>query len=124
MVATFLNSPLKRRFMTSVLLIAGSVIAALAVLLYLLVIGVVSFATFAVLGLACILTATAVGLWLVRTVIDSFAAPLRAVTASLQKSGSELDATGFAETNELREPAAAVNALGEAGCAAAEKRGK
>jgi diguanylate cyclase (GGDEF)-like protein/PAS domain S-box-containing protein len=111
MLATFLNSPLKRRFMASVLLIAGSVVAALGVLLYLFAADVLSVAVFAILGLACIVAATVVGLWLVRAVIDSFAAPLRAVTASLQTSSSALDAVDFAETTELRELASAVNAM-------------
>jgi PAS domain S-box-containing protein len=111
MLATFLNSPLKRRFMASVLLLAGSVIAVLGLLLYLFATGVLSATAFAGLGLACMVAATLVGLWLVRAIIDRFSAPLRAVTASLQSTTRELEAASFADTAELRELAAAVNAM-------------
>jgi hypothetical protein len=36
MLATFTNSPLKRRYMTAVLALAGAVMAAIGLLLYLL----------------------------------------------------------------------------------------
>src|SRR5262245_27658826 len=112
MLATFLNSPLKRRFMTAVLLLAGSIIAALAALFYLLAAGALSLANFAWLGLACLVAGTVAGFWLIRRVVDRFSAPLRAVTASLQGSTStELDATGFGDTAELRDLASAVNAM-------------
>ena len=52
MLATFLNSPLKRRFMTAVLLLAGSIIGALAVLFYFLDVGALSLTAFAWLSLA------------------------------------------------------------------------
>jgi diguanylate cyclase (GGDEF)-like protein/PAS domain S-box-containing protein len=111
MLATFLNSPLKRRFMASVLLLAGSVIAVLGLLLYLFATGVLSATAFAGFGLACMVAATLVGLALVRAIIDRFSAPLRAVTASLQSTTRELEAASFADTAELRELAAAVNAM-------------
>src|SRR5687768_12762452 len=103
MLATFLNSPLKRRCMAAVLLLAGTVLVALGGLLYLLAAGRVSLASFAVLALASIVAGTLAGLWLVRTLIDRFSAPLRAVTASLQSANGELDAGRFADTTELRE---------------------
>jgi diguanylate cyclase (GGDEF)-like protein/PAS domain S-box-containing protein len=112
MLATFLNSPLKRRFMTAVLLLAGSVVAALGVLFYLLASGALSLAAFAWSALACLLAGTAAGLWLIRRVVDRFSAPLRAVTASLEGGTSgELDPAGFDDTAELRELAGAVNAM-------------
>ncbi len=112
MLATFLNSPLKRRFMTAVLLIAGSVTAALGALTYLLAEGALPLAAFAWLALLCLAAGTAVGLWLIRRLIDRFSAPLRAVTASLQSGTSaELESAGFVDTTELRELAAAVNAM-------------
>jgi diguanylate cyclase (GGDEF)-like protein/PAS domain S-box-containing protein len=112
MLSTFLNSPVKRRFMTAVLLLAGSVIAALAVLFYFLAAGTLSLAAFAWAGFACLAAATAAGLWLIRRIVDRFSAPLRAVTASLQSSANgELDAAGFDDTAELRDLAAAVNAM-------------
>src|SRR5262245_43700964 len=112
MLATFLNSPLKRRFMTAVLLLAGSIIAALAALFYLLAAGALSLTGFAWLALACLVAGTVAGFWLIRRVVDRFSAPLRAVTASLQGGTSgELDPAGFGDTAELRELDGAVNAL-------------
>jgi diguanylate cyclase (GGDEF)-like protein/PAS domain S-box-containing protein len=112
MLATLLNSPLKRRFISAVLLIAGSVIATLAVLLYLLAAGTLSLAAFAGAAFACLAAGTAAGCWLIWRVVDRFSAPLRAVTASLQSSTSgELNPAGFGDTAELRELAAAVNAM-------------
>jgi len=112
MLATFLNSPLKRRFMTAVLLLAGSIIGALGLLFYLLAAGTLSLAAFAWGALACLVGGTAAGLWLIRRVVDRFSAPLRAVTASLQGGTSgELDPGGFDDTAELRELAGAVNAM-------------
>ncbi len=112
MLATFFNSPLKRRFMTAVLLIAGCVTAALGALTYLLAAGELSVAAFSWFALACLAAGTAVGLWLTRRLVDYFAAPLRAVTASLQNSANgELDSSGFGDTEELGELAAAVNAM-------------
>jgi diguanylate cyclase (GGDEF)-like protein/PAS domain S-box-containing protein len=112
MLATFLNSPLKRRFMTAVLLLAGSVIAALAVLFYLLTAGTLSLASFASAALVCLVAGTAAGFWLIRQVVDRFSAPLQAVTASLQGGTSgELDPVVFADTPELRELAGAINAM-------------
>jgi len=112
MLATFLNSPLKRRFMTAVLLIAGIVTATQGILAYLLAAGAIPFTAFAVLALACVLVGTIAGLWATRRLVDHFSAPLRAVTASLQTGASgELDSSGFGDTTELRELAAAVNAM-------------
>jgi diguanylate cyclase (GGDEF)-like protein/PAS domain S-box-containing protein len=112
MLATFLNSPLKRRFTKAVLLIAGSVIAALGVLVSLLATGALSLPAFAWLALGLLVAGTGTGLWLVGRVVDRFSAPLQAVTASLQKgTNGELDPAGFADTAELRELAAAVNAM-------------
>jgi diguanylate cyclase (GGDEF)-like protein/PAS domain S-box-containing protein len=111
MLATFLNSPLKRRFMTAVLLLAGSVIAALAVLFYLLAVGILSLNAFAWLSLTCLVAGTVAGFWLIRRVVDRFSAPLRAVTASLGGANGELDPVGFGDTAELRELAGAVNAM-------------
>ncbi len=112
MLATFFNSPLKRRYMTAVLLIAGSVTAALGGLTYLLAAGALSVAAFAWSALACLAAGTAAGLWLIRRLIDRFSAPLRAVTASLQSgTNGELESAGFVDTTELRELAAAVNAM-------------
>src|SRR5262245_29619296 len=112
MLATFLNSPLKRRFMTGVLLIAGSVIAALAVLFYFLASGALSLAAFASAALVCLVAGAAAGFWLIRQVVDRFSAPLRAVTASLQGgTNGELDPVVFGDTAELRELAGAVNAM-------------
>jgi diguanylate cyclase (GGDEF)-like protein/PAS domain S-box-containing protein len=111
MFATFLNSPLKRRFMTAVLVIAGTVTAALGVLTYLLAAGALSFAAFSTLALVCLVAGTAAGLWLIRRLVDRFSAPLRAVTVSLSGTHGELDASGFADTPELRDLAAAVNAM-------------
>jgi methyl-accepting chemotaxis protein len=92
MLATFLNSPLKRRFM----------IAA----------GTLSLTAFAWLSLACLVAGTVAGFWLIRRVVDRFSAPLRAVTASLQGgTNGELDPVGFGDTAELRELAGAVNAM-------------
>jgi diguanylate cyclase (GGDEF)-like protein/PAS domain S-box-containing protein len=112
MLATFLNSPLKRRFMTAVLLIAGSVIAALGVLVSLLATGALSLPTFVWLALTLLVAGTGAAVWLVGRVVDRFSAPLQAVTASLQTGTSgELDPAGFADTAELHELAAAVNAM-------------
>ena len=112
MLATFLNSPLKRRFMTAVLLLAGSIIAALGVLFYLFASGTLSLAAFAWGALACLAAGTAAGFWLMRRVVDRSPAPLRAATASLQGGTSgELDPAGFGDTAELRELAGAVNAM-------------
>ena len=111
MLATFINSPLKRRFMTAVLLTAAAVLLALGGLLYLLAVGSLSLGPFAALAFACVLAGTLGGLWLVHTLIDRFSAPLRAVTASLQSADGELEPAGFAATPELRELAAAVNAM-------------
>jgi diguanylate cyclase (GGDEF)-like protein/PAS domain S-box-containing protein len=112
MLATFLNSPLKRRFMISLLLLAGAVIAALGALLYLQSIGALSQAAFVWLALALLAAGTAGGLWLIWRVVERMSAPLRVVTASLQSGTSgELDPAGFGETPELRELAAAVNAM-------------
>jgi diguanylate cyclase (GGDEF)-like protein/PAS domain S-box-containing protein len=112
MLATFLNSPLKRRFMTAALVLAGSVTAALGLLTYLLAAETLSLAAFAWASLACLAVGTAVGLTLMRQVVDRFSAPLRAVTTSLRNgTGGELDASGFGDTAELRELAAAVNAM-------------
>ena len=86
MLATFINSPLKRRFMTAVSLTAAAVLLALGGLLYLLAVGSLSLAPFAALAFACVLAGTLGGLWLVHTLIDRFSAPLRAVTASLQSA--------------------------------------
>jgi hypothetical protein len=47
MLATFTNSPLKRRYMAAVLALAGAVIVAIGVLLYLLSAGALSVATLA-----------------------------------------------------------------------------
>jgi diguanylate cyclase (GGDEF)-like protein/PAS domain S-box-containing protein len=112
MLATFLNSPLKRRFMAAVLLLAGSLMAALAALIYLLASGALSIAAFTWSTLACLGAATAAALWLTRQLVDRFSAPLRAVTASLQSgTNGELDASGFDVTPELEDLAAAVNAM-------------
>ncbi len=112
MLATFLNSPLKRRFMTAVLLLGGSVICALGLLFYLLAAGTLSLAGFAWASLLCLIGATTAGFWLIRRVVDRFSAPLRAVTASLEGGTSgELDPGGFDDTAELRELAGAVNAM-------------
>src|SRR5918993_119956 len=112
MLATFFNSPLKRRFMTAVLLIAGCVTAALGALTYLLAAGALSVTAFSWFALACLAAGTAVGLWLTRRLVDHFAAPLRAVAASLQNSSNgELDSSAFGDTAELGELAAAVNAM-------------
>jgi diguanylate cyclase (GGDEF)-like protein/PAS domain S-box-containing protein len=112
MLATFLNSPLKRRFMISLLLLAGSVIAALGALLYLQSSGALSPAAFVWLALALFAAGTAGGLWLIWRIVDRMSAPLRAVTASLQSGTSgELDPGGFSDTPELRELAAAVNGM-------------
>jgi diguanylate cyclase (GGDEF)-like protein/PAS domain S-box-containing protein len=112
MLATFVDSPLKRRFMTAALVLAASVTVALGVLTYLLAAGTLSLAAFAWATLACLAAGTAVGLWLMRQVVDRFSGPLRAVTTSLRNgSGGELDAAGFGDTTELRELAAAVNAM-------------
>ena len=112
MLATFLNSPLKRRFMTAVLLLAGSIIGALGLLFYLLAAGTLSLTAFAWSALACLVGGTAAGFWLIRRVVDRFSAPLRAVTTSLQGGTSgELDPGGFDDTAELRELAGAVNAM-------------
>src|SRR5688572_17072935 len=112
MLATFLNSPLKRRFLGAALVLAGSVTAALGVLLYLLAAGALSLTAVVWVTLACLAAGTAVGLWLMQRVIDRFSAPLRAVTTSLRSgTGGELDASGFDDTPELRELAAAVHAM-------------
>src|SRR5688572_20392325 len=112
MLATFLNSPLKRRFLGAALVLAGSVTLVLGVLTYLLAAGALSLTAFAWATLACLGAGTAVGLWLMRQVVDRFTVPLRAVTASLRGgTGAELDASGFDDTTELRELAAAVNAM-------------
>ena len=111
MLATYLNSPLKRRFMATVLLLAGSVVGALGLLLALLAAGILSMAAFAGLALTSVVAGTIVACWLVRTLIDGFSAPLRAVTASLQSANGEVDSTAFGDTTELRELAAAVNAM-------------
>jgi diguanylate cyclase (GGDEF)-like protein/PAS domain S-box-containing protein len=112
MLATFLNSPLKRRFMISLLLLAGSVIAALGALLYLQSSGALSPAAFVWLALALFAAGTAGGLWLIWRIVDRMSAPLRAVTASLQSGTSgELDPGAFSDTPELRELAAAVNGM-------------
>jgi diguanylate cyclase (GGDEF)-like protein/PAS domain S-box-containing protein len=111
MLATFSNSPLKRRFMVAVLLLAGSVVLALGVLLYLFAAGNLSLAPFAILAFTCVAAGTSVALWLVRRIIDRFSAPLRAVTASLQSANGELEAAEFKDTEELRELAAAVTAM-------------
>ena len=112
MLATFFNSPLKRRFMTALLLVAGSVTAALGALTYLLAAGTLSLAAFAWSALACLAAGTAAGLWLIRRLVDHFSAPLRAVTASLQNgTNGELEPAGFADTTELHDLAAAVNAM-------------
>jgi hypothetical protein len=84
MLATFLNSPLKRRFMTAILLLAASVIGALGLLFYLLAAGTLSLAAFAWGALACLVGGTAAAFWLIRRVVDRFSRALRAVTASLQ----------------------------------------
>ena len=113
MLATFLNSPLKRRFMTAVLLIAGSVTAALGALTYLLAAGALSVAAFAWSGARVPRRRHASpGCGSIRRLVDRFSAPLRAVTASLQSgTNGELDSAGFGDTTELRELAAAVNAM-------------
>jgi diguanylate cyclase (GGDEF)-like protein/PAS domain S-box-containing protein len=112
MLATFINSPLKRRFMTAALVLAASVTTALGLLTYLLAAGTLSLAAFAWASLACLAVGTAVGLTLMRRIVDRFSAPLRAVTTSLRNgTGGELDASGFGDTMELRELAAAVNAM-------------
>jgi diguanylate cyclase (GGDEF)-like protein/PAS domain S-box-containing protein len=112
MLATFLNSPLKRRFTAAVLVLAGCVLAALGLLLFLLAAGRLSVAAFAVLALTSVAAGAAVGLWLVRTIVDRFSAPLRAVTAALQNAAAgELEAAAFGDTTELHELAAAVNAM-------------
>ena len=112
MLATFLNSPLKRRFITAAALLAVAVVAAVGLLFYLFAAGILSTAIFAGLALACTLAGTLVGLSLIRSIIDRFSAPLRAVTVSLQNAThTELDPTGFGDTAELRELAAAVNAM-------------
>ncbi|RPI64029.1 MAG: hypothetical protein EHM50_01350, partial [Lysobacterales bacterium] len=86
MLATFLNSPLKRRFVAAALLLAGSVTAALGALIYLLASGALSLAAFSGSALACLVAGTVVALWLIRRLVDRFSAPLRAVTASLQSA--------------------------------------
>ena len=111
MLATFLNSPLKRRFMAAVLAIAGSVTAALGALTYLLSTETLSFAAFLAAAFACVAAGTGVGLWLIRRLVDRFSAPLRAVTASLQGVNEELDSAVFGDTAELSELATAVNAM-------------
>jgi diguanylate cyclase (GGDEF)-like protein/PAS domain S-box-containing protein len=112
MLATFLNSRLKRRFMIAVLLIAGSVIAALGLLVYLLATEALSLPAFVWLALALLVAGTGTALWLVGRVVDRFSGPLQAVTASLQTgTNGELNPAGFADTAELRELAAAVNAM-------------
>jgi len=112
MLATFLNSPLKRRYVGAVLLLAGSVAAALGVLTYLLAAGTLSVAAFASLALADIGAGTVACLMLLRRALDRFSAPLRAVTASLQDTADgELDSSAFRDTPELLELAAAVNAM-------------
>ena len=99
MLATFFNSPLKRRFMAAVLALAGCVLAALGLLLFLLAAGRLPVAVFAVLTLTTVAAGTAVALWLVNKVVDRFSAPLRAVTASLHNAANgELDATAFGAT--------------------------
>jgi diguanylate cyclase (GGDEF)-like protein/PAS domain S-box-containing protein len=113
MLATFLNSPLKRRFMAAVLLSAGAALAAFGALLYFLAAGTLSVTLFGVLAFACIAAGTFGGLWLVRRIVDRFSAPLRAVTTALQSAtNGGLDSrTAFADTVELGELAAAVNAM-------------
>ncbi len=112
MLATFVNSPLKRRFTVAILVLAASVTAVFALLLYLLAAGILPVPAFAALVLACVAAGAVAGLWLVRTTVDRFSAPLKAVTASLQQPGSgELDAAAFGDTPELHELAAAVNAM-------------
>ena len=103
MLATLLNSPLKRRFVIFLLLLAGSIIAAFAALLYLQSVGTLSPAASFWLTLALLAAGTAGGIWLIWRVVDRMSAPLRAVTASLQSgTNGELDPAGFAETPELR----------------------
>jgi diguanylate cyclase (GGDEF)-like protein/PAS domain S-box-containing protein len=112
MIATFLNSPLKRRYFGAALLLAAAVAAVLGALIYWLAAGTLSVGAFAALAFACLAAGTTVGLLLLRRVLDRFSAPLRAVTASLQDSaGGELVAAAFGDTPELRELAGAVNAM-------------
>ncbi len=112
MFATFLNSPLKRRYIGAVLLLAGSVAVALGVLTYLLAAGTLSVAPFAALAFTCIAAGTAACLVLLGRALDRFSAPLRAVTAALKDTaGSELASAQFRDTPELVELAAAVNAM-------------
>jgi diguanylate cyclase (GGDEF)-like protein/PAS domain S-box-containing protein len=112
MLATLANSPLTRRSFAAMVLVACSVAVAIGVLLYLLAAGTLSITAFAWLAFASIAAGTAAALVLVRRIIARVAGPLRAVTATLNgTTEGELDEAAFADTPELRELVAAVNAL-------------
>src|SRR6185503_6586483 len=113
MLATFVNSPLKRHFVSAVLALSGVLLLVLGALLYAVATNRLSIAAFGWLALLCVAAGTLGGVWLVRALVDRFAAPLRAVTVALQnasKNGLGAEVT-FGDTAELRDLADAVVAM-------------
>jgi diguanylate cyclase (GGDEF)-like protein/PAS domain S-box-containing protein len=104
---------LKRRYLVAMTGLVAVVTVAIGVLFYLLDSGVISTGTFGAWLFGCIAAGAAVAIFLVRSLANSFAEPLRAVSAALaDAAGGNVDATAdFGEAVELRELAAAVNAM-------------
>jgi diguanylate cyclase (GGDEF)-like protein/PAS domain S-box-containing protein len=103
----------KRRIAVAIVALAVALVAALTALAVLYADGRLSIAQF--LGLAAVAAAALAGsgLWLARQVAQAIAAPLKAVTAALQRnSHGQLDAVAtFGDTAELRDLADAIDEM-------------
>jgi diguanylate cyclase (GGDEF)-like protein/PAS domain S-box-containing protein len=107
------NLELKRRYLVAVGAVAAGTAIVFAILGYLLATGSLSISSFAVALFAATLFATGIALWLVRSLADRFARPLREVTRRLANAArGDFDAVvHLGDTRELRELAGAVDAM-------------
>jgi len=104
---------LKRHYMASMAGLAGALVLVLAGLLYFLMTGALSVGAFGAWLFVAVLAAAVTAVLLVRALADSFTGPLRTVAAALTTaaSGNFEAVVDFGEASELRELAAAVNAM-------------
>jgi diguanylate cyclase (GGDEF)-like protein/PAS domain S-box-containing protein len=107
------NFGLKRRYLLAMAALAVGEGIVLAVLLSLLAKGVLSIAAFGGYLFGSLIVATALALWLIRGLADSFVRPLRDVTEALTNAAhGDFDSiANFGDESELRELATAVNTM-------------
>jgi diguanylate cyclase (GGDEF)-like protein/PAS domain S-box-containing protein len=107
------NFGLKHRYTASMAVLAVGVLIVVGLLLHLLGAGTLSLRAFGISLMACLLAAGLTAVLLLRALADSFAGPLRGVTAALTDaaSGNFEATTNFGQAAELRELSAAVDSM-------------